>query len=132
MPVTIKTLGGTVRDQFAVPVRSVYTRKNKIGSIPPRARDMQSWHWNGSSKPDLVVRSPMDPEKWIKLSERDVIAEIAIQDGWAFKNRKGYNMVRPNNGACGWLQTLVGISRREHRFNGQSWEQVFEALDSGL
>lgn len=132
MPVTIGILGGTDK-KFTVPVRSVYTRKNVIDSGLPRpGRDFQAWHWNGSSQPELVIRSPMDQDQWVRPADRDGIVATALRNGWAFKNRKGHAMVRPNKGACGWLKTLIGISRREHRHNGHSWEQVFELSDDGL
>lgn len=132
MPVTLKILGGGIRQSLTPPCSFVFTRKKNRESKPPRSADNVSWRWNSHLPARLVFRSPVDPEVWVTAKERDALIAEHLALGWAFKNRKSFALVAPKPATIGWLK-LNGDSRRfKYQHSDFGWNRVFEHRDGGF
>ncbi|MEN9524131.1 MAG: hypothetical protein RL536_200 [Candidatus Parcubacteria bacterium] len=135
MPVTLEILGGessTMISPVTQETPRTLTRKKRRSSIPPRPRDSMAWGWNGSVEPVFLVRSPADPNVWIRPEERESIVGQRLREGWAFKRPKGFKMVPPITATIGWLRFKGDQRRFRYQRSDFGWNQIFEQRDDGL
>ncbi len=133
MPVTLAILGGTPANEIvsSIQPQAVYTRKQRRDSRPPKSSDSHAWRWQGDDPPTEVVRSPINPESWVTAHERQCIVSELLPKGWAFARRKGWALVKGEEGATGWCKVNGHGLRRFHIFKEGIWQRENEFIDSG-
>ena len=82
-----------------------YTR-SKRGQKPPRAKDLIAWRHNGAPHPELVIRSPADPNVWLDAAGRAALMASLSREETPFTSSHGKRpLLRPEPGQYGWFRS---------------------------
>ncbi|MDE1975590.1 MAG: hypothetical protein KGI49_03755 [Patescibacteria group bacterium] len=116
-----------------VPIYAI-SRKKSNRNIPPRKSDIRAWRHNGSPEPELVLRSPLDPNTWLSPAELNMLCKSLSREEAPFTSRKSsLPILRPEPGQFAWFRPRNPRkkSRDRYIYDGEKWVEAPERADDG-